>query len=206
MSLCSLQWQNLPYLNSKSAVNPSNRFITASFLGIGQSSLHTDLKKFKPFPVASIFLPSDNPMNFGIIDLLIEYLSCQSLDSSFTLGLAAMKNSVNGSSNIPSKIHLRIMLYIGLHTVVNKVWTVAESIGSPWCKKPYIAEIRAPPLNLEYNVDHVNIENNCSSLRRVTISFVKNITNIPSTSFDYSSQKFHSFHWLHGIDRKLMQR
>ena len=109
------------YLNSKSAVNPSNRFITASFLGIGQSSLHTDLKKLRPFPVANIFLPSDNPMNFGIIDLLIEYLSCQSLDSSLTLGFAAMKNSVKGSSKIPSKIHFSIILYIGLHTVVNNV-------------------------------------------------------------------------------------
>ena len=93
--------------------------------------MHTDRRKFILFPVAKIILPRDSPINFGIIDRLIEYLSCHSLDSSVTLGFAAMKNSVNGSSRIPSKIHFKIMLYIGLQTVVNNVFTVADKVGSP---------------------------------------------------------------------------
>ena len=117
-------------LNSRSADSPFKRFMIDSFLGIGQSSLHTERRKFKLFPVAKIFLPSESPMNFGIIDRLIEYLSCHSLSSS-TFGMAAIKNSVNGSSRIPSKIHFKIMLYIGLHTVVSNVFTVADNIGSP---------------------------------------------------------------------------
>ena len=121
----------MSYLNNKSADSPFKRFMTDSFLGIGQSSLHTDLRKFKPFPVAKIFLPSDNPINFGIIDRLIEYLSCHSRDSSLIFGLAAIKNSVKGSSSIPSNIHFNIIVYIGLQTVVNKAFTVEDKIGSP---------------------------------------------------------------------------
>ena len=53
-------------------------------------------------PVAKIFFPREKLMNLGIMDLRMEYLSCQSLVSSLTPASAAMKNSVKGSSRVPA--------------------------------------------------------------------------------------------------------
>ena len=66
-------------------------------------------------PVAKIFLAQDWLMNLGIIECLMLYLSCQSR-SRDTLGSEAMKNSLKGSSKVPSHIHLKSITYIGLHT------------------------------------------------------------------------------------------
>ena len=66
-------------------------------------------------PVANIFFAQDRLMNLGIMECLMLYLSCHNR-SLETFGSEAMKNSLKGSSRVPSHIHLNSITYIGLHT------------------------------------------------------------------------------------------
>ena len=101
---------------------------------MGELSWHTSCRKLMFLPVAMIFLTQFKVINFGIMELRTLYLSCQSR-SPDAFGSEAMKNSLKGSSRVPSQIHLSNMRYIGWHTVQRMEWTVWELVSSPCRKK-----------------------------------------------------------------------